>query len=429
MRLFNSTSIRFNSTDLICMLYAIYALREVGFAFDRDEYSSMGHLFSLMLPPIAVFAGIAYLFRIRYLTLEKNHIYLLILPILFAFMSIHSYTGSPGSFLHAIPMLLFLLMRTDDRINIFDYFYWLIQLNNIISLYLYICYRFSINIGFEMVPRYGTLIPVFYQKWFIFAIHETGNFLGGRLCGVFNEPGPLGTICALLYIARYRYSERWEKILLIATILCTFSLAGILLLFLFIFVRKLQYNARYIFVLIFGGILFLSIPYIDFGNEQLNILASRFAIVDGKWVGYNRTNALFDQKFREFLSEGPVLIGYGAGYNFQGNIIQASYKQIILEYGFLGFVLLLAFWIIIPLRVSKRNWDCILLLFFFMLSIYGRPRQIMQIFGYVLLFGGIDWIQWKYLQHARKMNLLSIKGGADNIEQKSIRDCTKEACS
>lgn len=388
--------VNISSINLVCMLYAIYGIRDVGLVIANQNYSPLVQGGLRAVPFIVVVASIYYFFNHSILLMDKAHGYLLLLPSILAMMSLYSYTETYKYLLYALPMIFFLLMRIEDRIRIFDYFYWIIQISNVIAICLFFCYIFSIDIGWELIPRYNAKSPAVYAMWSVFAIDKMPY--GGRLCSIFMEPGPLGTLCAFFYIIKSEYCKRWERVLLVLTIFCTFSFSGVLLLFCYLALYKLKYGMKYVVIPLTCIFVFISIPYIDWGNEQLNVFCSRFKIVDGRLSGDNRTNALFDEKYREFLSNGPVWFGYGRGYEFQGDVIHASYKQMIVEYGFWGFSILMIMWLTCSLKLANRNVDCIFCVLFFMISLYGRPRQMMEIWGYILLFGGIEWIQWQALR-------------------------------
>lgn len=283
-------------------------------------------------------------------------------------------------------------MKDSDKCKIFDIFYWIIQINNVISLFMYVCYMLGIDIGFSTVLYYSDNAATngyFYQKWGIFAICSNG--LTDRLCGIFNEPGGLGTICALLLIVRFKNSKMWERVLLIVTTLCTLSMAGYLLMFLFAAFYAVRKNWKNVFwaVIIFAA--FLAIPKIDWGNDALNAFADRFEITETGLSGDNRTTREFDEKFDEFINSTDAWFGMGAGYSLASR--SSTYKFYIVEFGIVGFVLLIASWVYFAIKIAKKNPDCLIFMMLFMMSLYQRPNNLRSIYGYVILFGGMEWIK------------------------------------
>lgn len=277
--------------------------------------------------------------------------------------------------------------------RIFTMFYRLFLVVAVISIFVWICFFLKINIGFQQVAYYSQRenagFTYYYYRWFIFAIFNELTFY--RLCGVFNEPGALGTLCALLFICTHKKSTFLEKVILLVTGVLTFSLAFFILVFMYVAIKVCLKNPRNI---IFVGVfimLFLSIPNIDFHNELLNRTAARFRITDTGLAGNNRTTAAFDYEFKEFIKSSDVWIGRGNGYNVgSGNASWKSYY--LMPYGIIGTVGMFGLWLVAALyRCDKSKEELIYILLFFA-SLYQRPNAIQSIWGYVVLFGGLIWM-------------------------------------
>lgn len=382
---------RINFTYITIFLYAFYALKTAWLAFDRLQYSPtfyyIGEILVILCLPFAFLT----------LTFKGNNIphnrYLLFLPFVnWLYVLCHSY-GNTDMLRETFALIIvfaFILFTPEVKTEIFNIFYWLILITGIISVLLYLCYIMKINLGFETVSYYSGRQNEYYIKWFIFAIYKRKTEL--RLCGIFNEPGGFGTICSLLLVARYNYSKLWEKIVCIVTILFTFSLAGYLIAFIYLAGNMIKKDKRYIIFSLLFVILFLAVPHIDFGNASINRLAARFAITENGFAGDNRVTEAFAYKYNEFIHSPNRWFGFGAGYKLmeRGNL---SYKTYVVEYGIIGFMFWVLMWIKAGLNHAGKNKECIFFLFFFMMSLYQRPALLESIYGYVLLFGGIEWIQ------------------------------------
>ena len=117
-----------------------------------------------------------------------------------------------------------------------------IQATNVLSLVLWGIFIFG-GISFfhqEMFYAQSGLEVAYYYRFAIFAIYKYGHSFP-RLCGIFNEPGALGTVCALLYICTFKKSKPIEKALLIIT--------GIMTFFILLFFLCLFYSWQHIFSL------------------------------------------------------------------------------------------------------------------------------------------------------------------------------------
>ena len=65
-----------------------------------------------------------------------------------------------------------------------------------------------------------------------------------------------------------------------------------------------------------------------------------------KWTddglsGDNRTSAFFDQWFQKYISTPTSIVGLGGGESLKINYGGASYKDLIVDYGFVGITLFL----------------------------------------------------------------------------------------
>ena len=368
---------------IVLLLFAIRAVSDVILAFDLKIIAFVIYA--------CVICGAIYILYNRKIEMA-NLIYLLIPSIYMGLLIVHTYGGYSGDWLTVfIYGCCFFLMNPLDKKIIFNLFYAIIQINNVIALFMYACYVLKIDIGITTIPYYSLSPVEHYQKWGIFAIYTIGN--KNRLCGIFNEPGGLGTVCALLFIARFKYSRKWEKAILLLTIFFTFSFAGYLLVFLFLAMYMVKQNWKNMIFLLLFAFLFVKIPKIDWKNEMLNVTAQRFSITENGLAGDNRTDMKFKRSYEKYLHTDHVWFGYGANYVISGN--EASYRRYIVQFGIVGFFLIAFTWLFSSVLYAKRNKDCLLLIIFFMISIYQRPYCFINTYGYLILFGGMAWIHEK----------------------------------
>ena len=277
--------------------------------------------------------------------------------------------------------------------RIFILFYRLFLVTAVISIFVWICFFLKINIGFKQALYYTQRLDAgftyYYYRWFIFAIfNEVTTY---RLCGVFNEPGALGTLCALLFICTNKKSTFLEKMILIVTGILTFSLAFFLLVFMYAAIKICLKHPRNLILVVLFVALFLEIPNIDFHNELLNNTAARFRITNTGLAGNNRTTATFDYYYKEFIKSTDVWLGKGLGYYIgSGNSSWKSHYMV--PFGIVGTVLLLGMWIRAALHFWNGSRENLIYIFLFMSSLYQRPSAIEGILGYVILFGGLIWM-------------------------------------
>ena len=200
-----------------------------------------------------------------------------------------------------------------------------------------------------------------------------------RFNSIFDEPGVVGTLSALMLLIRPVFDRRNKEniIFLIAGIL-SFSLAFWVLITL-VFLINLRLNwTTLLTVLSFGCIIMLF-------REPLNeIVFSRLEIEDGKMKGDNRIQEDFQIAYRKFEQSNSLYFGRGniAHQNYPGS---ATYKSIIFNQGIFGFMLYLAIFIWPVIKTGK--WRCYLFLLVFLINIYQRPYSISIIYLLILYAG------------------------------------------
>lgn len=388
----------FDMISIIALSYV--AIARAWLAFPYLEYSPVFYYFNQVMNYLCILVGSLLVLKcgVKF-TKERLRltILLVVYPFFCFFYTVNGENMVPALF-SLLSCLIFVFLPENYQIKVFDIFYKIVLYTSAISCVLYVLYSVGINIGFKIVPYYSILhsqrATADYVKFFIFAIYKSSFEL--RLCGIFNEPGGLGTICALLLIARYEYMKKYEKIIMLITILFTFSLAGFILIFVFYAFRMVRKNPKNIIFIFIFVVVFLILPYIDFGNERLNMFFDRISITETGLSGLNRTKKWFDESYDTFMHTNDKWFGRKEGYIFPndhgGNL---SYKTFIVEYGIIGFGFWLFLWINNALKLSKKNKDALLLIIFFVISLYQRPRILTGLYGFVLLFGGIKWLNAK----------------------------------
>lgn len=378
-----------------CVLYAVLTLNHVWLAFNRLEYSPLFYYFSQAVGYMCVPFGLLAILTSQRANFKKLHLVTLIMPFTYYFMCIFNNYENSNMYLEGlrklIPISIYILFSKELKIKVFNLLYWINIILNFISLFVWICYVFNINIGFTRVAYYaGDSLRngKYYIKWGIFAIYSHFSII--RLCGVFNEPGALGTLCALLLIIRFKKSKPFEKNCFILTGFVTFSLAFYLLIFIYILLHLIKKDKRYILLAAALVVFFVNIPNIDWGSTMLNHIAERMRITSTGISGDNRTNKAFDKVYENLDIDGKALFGYGYGYYVAGN---SSYKVLILQFGYIGFLFILLEWLYFALEYNNKNKDGYILIFFFVLSLYQRPTPLISMYGYTIIFGGIAWLQ------------------------------------
>lgn len=389
-------------TTFVALLFAIRAISFVWLAFSSGGYIPLYERLIFVIRYATILIGPLYLFYQG--RIEKKNFNLLV-PLFFYYMMLvlHTYGGYKGSYIHELVSIsVFILMSDGMKIKVFRYFYIIIVYSCSLAVLLYPAILLGLPIGVQTVPFFNDEVETgVYLKWFIFGIVGDGQYGLPRLCGIFNEPGGLGTVAALLYSASYRYSSKFEKVSMLLAILLSFSLAGYLLIFMFYSIYYIRKGWKFILPILALIAFVLIAPTIDWGNDFVNAFVGRFALTKEGLEGDDRVSASFEVLYREFLQSNDFFFGKGATYGL--NLGTSSYKSLFLQYGFVGFGIYFMFWLTAMLSVAKRDRDCLILLLIFIISLYQRPVPITSSYGYVLLISGFLYI------HYYKRNALAPK--------------------
>lgn len=247
----------------------------------------------------------------------------------------------------------------------------------------------------EIYPYYEGLEGALYFVMgpiYVYANAETGI----RLCGIFNEPGYLGTVLALiLCVEKYNLRNKGNVIMLVASI-CTMSFAFYLISFLYLFfknignIKKIMIGvASIVTVLVLLNLfpLFVNIEEISPGVENL---ISRFSVTEnGKFSGDNRTDLYVDEAFEKIFYSEKIIYGNGGGY--ARSIASKGTSSIVLmivDYGFLGIIISYGTLLLSSLVFNKVTVSSLAYILVFFISTYQRP-DIFLLTYFVLLFGGL----------------------------------------
>lgn len=337
--------------------------------------------------------------------IKKNDIFFACVSVpLVLFYEMHVYgdmSFALGDAIKAGIVFLFLLSNNKIKKKSFICFLNIFTLVLLPGIFVFFMNAININIPYTVLQPYepAKIATGAIYKNYIFSIVLDSPLYSGysirRMCGLFNEPGVVGTICALLLIGNKVSPERTLKskrnLLLILEGICSVSMAFFVLLggyFLCICVIKNIKKSLLFFVIIPVAISLMII--VSTKSEFLNSqIINRFKIVDGRLAGNNRTSSIFEEEFGEFINHGNIIWGDGKGRSYSNGLEgSSSYKMLIMDYGFCGFWMLL-FWILYGMiLIGDKKIETVLGVFFFLLSIYQRP-YVVNITFIVILFGGI----------------------------------------
>jgi len=336
-----------------------------------------------------IFAGIVML--VISLSIAKLTIYNVRISIFFVICNLYYFFGgthyttfSPIFFLP----LFFLLLPNDYKLVIFKKF------NNIISIIFalgFITYslRFFINLPYINIPPLNPLKAYTYNVY-LFDITIPQTILP-RFMSLFDEPGVVGTLCALLISYKKIALNSFNNIVILLAGIFSFSLA-----FYVILILNLLYNFKknYSIVFILVLLLFSILPKDSIFYTQI---VDRLEFVDGGFSGDNRMNKTFAMNSNSFINNGGKDLFFGRGMGSEkfddiNNQGSSTYKVLVYRHGLIGVGLFLLFFIYITwlLAPSIRGGFYLTV---FILLLYQRINLFLY-YNIVVYVGGLLMITY-----------------------------------
>lgn len=352
--------------------------------------------------PLMVYTAIGYLTAFVYLIYfsrvgNLKNAWLLIIPFAFFMVnllwSIGEVEAKPST-LYTILIAELLLLDSDSKIWVYQKYRIFIVLMCAAGAICYVSYVARLGLPFSVRDYYTG--HGYYINYHIAYVISNGSPLSARLCGLFNEPGFLGTISAMILVIERLNLRKIGNLIIFIACLFTFSLAFWVIIGIYFLVTNLTNRKRMILALAAVAVIivgFINIPNIHLQNRQANRLIHRLEFKDGKLAGDNRTEARFDLIYSRFMKSDNTLLGLGPNamrtYNLDNT---SSYKVAIFRYGYLGFFILWSIPLVCAIRYSGRDKRSLIFVLCFFASTYQRPDVYLPCYM-CLLFGGMSYIQ------------------------------------
>lgn len=246
-----------------------------------------------------------------------------------------------------------------------------------------------------------SLLNVYYKHYPLGLIMATKGGLM-RICGVFDEPGFMGTMLAFIYASTRKHNSTIWNVMILVSGIFTLSLAFTLLILAYHFIEtfyqnNLKSNIRLI-VIYLGAVAVFILFILNFrtSNPHVLFMQHRFLSSDGQILRNNRFTPGFDNAFKIFFQNGGISlwIGNGSGAASTNIAMQGSsnYKCLIYDYGIVGGLLYFACLacLVFFLRPQKQAIPFIVIFF---LSIYQRP-YVLDFLNIAFLYCSIKYINY-----------------------------------
>lgn len=385
----------------ICLVITAFLYMKPYFVWSTYEKGSFSYLPSVFII-LSTIILIIYFMISKRIIINRQHVYInLSFIILWCYMLITGDSNeylNVGNYLLILVLCLFFSLKNELKVKIFNMFAWVFALSLLSSIIVWILLAFNITLPHDILQSWEegkVSIGGYYEHYFLSVVRREQVRTATYLTGVYDEQGVVGTFSGLFLVAdNLEIKGKVRNIIIFIGGILSFSLAFYIILFIGLaFKLGLKRFRRLIIFLLIIGIAFYILMNIKTDNIIITeFFQNRFKLINGKWVGDNRTNEVFNSVFQQFLESAPIKTIFGNGRNrfsIDGlnSLGSFTYKFLIYDYGYLGLVLIIAWIIFSSLLVFGSNNLCVPLLVVFIASIYQRPFVI-TIPYLLLLFSG-----------------------------------------
>ena len=378
---------KMNASRLVAICYTVIFVI-TGMAVGQSDTTLGTDLYRTVLKVMLYAAFFIAVGTLIYLKRKAKIDILIVVIIYWLFTHLFTYTEQNLAIINTVFLLSLALLTDDDLVLIFSMYKKFMVVICAIGIICYLTYaiNFPIQLPHSQVSYYSLRESHYYIDYFFCYLLKMGSLL--RLCGLFNEPGYLGTFLALILCADGFDIKKKENIILLLAGILTFSLAFYVILIICVALRYTRSLKSFIITILLLIILILVIPEIAKMNDTMNYLMLRINFDSLT----SRTSKVFDVLYDEWRTSDKVFFGYGYGYCSSKILIDtegtASYKKALVEFGIVGFVLYYLNLIIPAVKRAKGYTLSIVFVICFFISTYQRPYMY-KLDYMILLFSAI----------------------------------------
>lgn len=378
---FNGKNLLIDKYNMIAIVFSVLALLKC-WTFIRQSGSELSVLVCNIVIAICYIILLCFSKTILTSLNKENYIYAVICLIYLLVEIFYTIDKTPNWKNAGITVVLitalYSLFDKNLKSRVFIYFRYLLVISSACGIIAYFIYLVGIPFPYTVVRYYAieTQSQANYINYFNIVLYR-GSTGVLRLCGPFNEPGLLGTFCALFIASdNMRITKIGNLIIFIAGAL-SFSLAFWVLISIYYVLINVNNWKLLLSVFIFAFLYFI-ISEMQIDNETWNYFINRiFHNIDN-----SRTTKKFDLLFSNFLKSNRKWFGLGVGLQVVG--VQ-SIKMSVYSYGIIGTFFYILFFFYAGVKQTRKHLPYIIV---FLLSMIQRPRLFSP--GYfILLFGGL----------------------------------------
>ena len=330
--------------------------------------------------PISLSGVATYISAIFFIKYKKpnNSPTVIILFLLYVYVSIRggfSFLGALAN-LCLVPMIM---TRENFLVQVFEKFRKLYSILIGISLLVFILVVFlQINLPYQILePLNSSKEEAYYHAYPFLTVFYSYGIPLPRFCGLFDEPGVVGTISgALLVLTRFNLRDKYNILILLSGIFSASLFFIVLCLVYVLLFTKGRYK-------IYGAAIIAILLIIASNNEiTQQLINERLVFEDGRLAGDSRSTHLSASWYTNFVHSPSFYFGLGNNAHLIHNEGGCSYKDLIIDYGII-FLVLYVLCFSIPAFLKNRIYDFFIFATTFSCIIYQRP--FITTVGYVFL--------------------------------------------
>lgn len=251
--------------------------------------------------------------------------------------------------------------------GVYSAFYKIFIYTMIISFVVYILVvLFDVSLPYSRIEPLNLLKTERYYSYpFLVYLEDSAM----RFCALYDEPGVVGTIAGMILLIERFDFRKWQNIALLIMAVMSFSMYFVVICVGYIFLYgRLQYKVLVSSLLVVAVILL-------WDNEILyELIFRRFTLnADGQFVGNTRDNDYFSSWYEYFRKTPAYFTGLGPGMGAEMNEGGCSYKQVIVDYGVIYFILYVLSFYILSKKHLRLIGDFALYSLLFISTLYQRP--------------------------------------------------------
>lgn len=306
-----------------------------------------------------------------------------------------------------IPLCLFIQFNGNEKKLFIETFTTLFSIILLVSLCSFILFHLGFSVPYTRLSHTDAHYSEFYNYYTFIIDGHLGIFT--RFRSIFTEPGHVGMFAAILMYVNNFKMKKWKLIVLLVSIIWSFSLAAYILIILgfvlySVLGKKIKTGMLLAPILLLVGYALVNSYYRKNPDSLFSkLIISRLEIKEnGKMAGNNRHTSEFMAYYNKFEITPDYITGLGSSRYAQLKFLSgnASYKNYILEHGVLGIVLLIAFGVSFLKPYYSPRYLGLFILYF--AAFLQRPYALWEVESFLYVAYSCNVIGLKYNYIVRK---------------------------